>query len=265
MERKSVFSVVVFMLLLINNVSLFAGVLVNGSFEADGYIDDITIEEPNGWDVNVPGNFGGWVNNDWVTDGLLNLTVFSDPYTSFDANDIAELSQYVILGDVNQIFFDIRLHTQSGSKIWDPNLRTALVRIGDDVVWESNSVGTDVRDEYFDQVIVVSKRDYQEYKLSLALKCNVDEETTSIKYYADWDNIMFDIYCGGEGFLDSDFSRDCTVNFVDFAMFSNLWRQNVDPNSTYNLSGDGDTETYGIIDFSDIEVFTGDWFTGSCD
>ncbi len=264
MERKSVCSVVVFMLISINTVSVFAGVLVNGSFEDDGVIYDLTAEEPNGWDVNLPGNFFGWVYNDWVTHGLLNLTVYSEK-TVFEANDIAELSQYVILGDVNQITFDIRLHTQTAGRIWDPNLRTALVIIDDnDVVWESNSVGSDVRGEYRNQVIGISNQDYAEHKLSIALKCNVSEETTT-EYYTDWDNFRVDIYCDGEGFLDSDFSRDCAVNFSDFAMLSNLWRQNVDPNSRYNLSGDGDTETYGIIDFSDIEVFTGDWPAGSYD
>ncbi len=265
MERKSILLAVFIMLLSINNLSAYAGVLVNGSFEDDSWIDDITVEEPNGWDVNVPANFGGWIYSDWVTDdGLYNLTLFSDPYTSFEASDIAELSQYVLLGDVNQIIFDIRLHTQSASKIWDPNLRTAVVIIDDEtVVWESNSLASDVRDEYFDQVIDISNEDYAEHKLSIALKNNVKEETTSIKYYTDWDNIRFDLYCDGQGYLDSDFNRDCSVNFVDFAMISDLWRQNVDLDSEYNLSGDGDTETYGIIDFSDIAVFIDDWFTSN--
>ncbi len=71
-------------------------VIVNGSFEDDGYIDYISVQEPNGWsDVNVPtSQFDGQVYHYWVTDGSYNLTLYSYWYVAFEVNDIATVSQW---------------------------------------------------------------------------------------------------------------------------------------------------------------------------
>jgi hypothetical protein len=67
--------------------------IVNGSFEDGGLIDDITAQEPNGWDVNVPsGKFVASVGGSWSTDGNFSLFVASNWFTSFAAGEMATVS-----------------------------------------------------------------------------------------------------------------------------------------------------------------------------
>jgi len=98
MKKAIVFAAVMVMLTLANDIEARISFLVNGSFEDDGYITDITVKEPNGWDVNVPtAQFSGWVSNSWFTDGSYSLTIYSYWYATFEANDIATVSQDVYL------------------------------------------------------------------------------------------------------------------------------------------------------------------------
>jgi len=266
MSRLSVLLVVFVMLLLINNVGMCSGGLVNGSFEADSWIDDITIEEPNGWDVNMPGNFGGWVYNDWVTDGSFNLTVSSFWYTAFEADDAALVSQQVILKDVKQIVFDVKLDTYP-AYVWSPDKRTAAVMIDDEIKWQSDIFGEDVRGEYFGEVIDVNIDDSQLYTLSLALISNVSEEWFDVEtmYYVDWDYVGFDADCRGRGFLSGDFNRDCVISEEDLKILTEVWLEWVDSESEYNLYDSNDIGAYGIIDFLDFAVFSEQWLTSSYD
>ncbi len=254
MSRLFVSLVVIVMLLSIYSVGAYAGEIVNGSFEDDGWIDDITVEEPNGWDVNMPGNFGGWVYSDWVTDGSFNLTVSSFWYTAFEANDVALVSQQVILKDVKRIIFDVKLDTYP-DYVWDPNKRTAAVLIGDEIVWVSDVLGEDVRGEYFEQVIDVNVNDDEPHILSLALIADVNEEWLDVDtiYYADWDYIGFD--CRGMGVLPGDFNRDCVVNEEDLRMLTEVWLNWFDSRDKYNLYDSNDIGAYGIINFRDYAVF----------
>ena len=62
---------------------------INGSFEDDNYIGDITVKAPNDWnDVNVPANqFDGYVSSNWVTDGSYNLTLTETPVPDICGQD----------------------------------------------------------------------------------------------------------------------------------------------------------------------------------
>ncbi len=261
MQKQAFIKAVIIMLAFASCIRADVSVIVNGSFEDDGVIADITAQEPNGWDVNLPpGQFDGWVFDEWVTDGSFNLTLYSKAYQAFEVNDIATLSQEVMLWDVNSIIFDIKLSTQSAGKVWNPNKRTAVMMIDDEVVWESNDVGPDVRDEYPNETINVSgPYDRGLHKLSLGLRADVNEVTTSIKYYTDWDFIRFDLHCGDFGFLDGDFTRDCYVDANDLRILAQVWLQEIDPYDKCNLFSGDDLEPYGVINFHDFAVFSETW------
>jgi len=261
MLKKATFIVMVMVMTLLANCAQ-ADEIINGSFEDDGLIYDIMVEEPSNWDVNAPAEqFGGWVYTDWVTDGYYNLTLYSKAYKTFEVNDIATVSQKVCLYDVNEIVFDIKLDTQSASNPWDPLKRTAVLMIDDDVVWESNDIGPDVRGEYFDQFYTVEEKykDTNSHMLSLALRVDVNEATTNIKYYIDWDFIRFNLHCGDNGFLAGDFNRDCAVDMNDLGMLAEKWLNEIVPNDKYNLSKRDDLEAYGVINLFDFAVFADSW------
>ena len=189
--------------------------IVNGSFEDDGPISDITTQEPNGWDVNVPsGQFTGKTDASWSTDGSFSLFVSSQWFKAFDANDAAILSQEVFLDDVNEITFDLKLNTYTGSG-WDPNNATAVLMIDDEVVWEPNSASSDIRGEYIGQSYAVEDkyRDEKPHKLSFGLRINIDTEGGFFEFYRVWwDSIECVIYCGGGGAL----RRGMRLNIFSF-------------------------------------------------
>lgn len=281
MEKVRVFWMLVFMLMFANTVWSGESSIKNGSFEEPGFIITNILEiEPNDWDVNLPaGKFGGSVGDTYgVTDPKYSLTLWSNAYKRLLKDDIGYVYQYVSLRDVNEISFSVNLDTNTG--VWDPNLRTAVVMIGEGekqmIVWESNSVGPDVRNQYYDKVII-NIEDFGEHRFAIGLRVDVNEnENNTIKYYTDWDSIGCKLYCDGYGFLAGDFSRDCYVDFIDYAMLAFVWEQKVDPNSQFNLSREGDIDTHGIInfkdyamlantydgnDFSDLNEFTGLWLS----
>jgi len=250
MRRKAIFITAVFMVLSATTTWASVSAVVNGSFEDDGPINNILTKEPNGWDVNIPsGQFGGWVLNDRPTDGFYNLTIASNWYTGFDVNDIAVVSQDVSFKDVKRIIFDLMLDT-SGSA-WNPNKRTVVIMVDDEIIWECSDTGepTDNR------IIDVNFNDGRIHRLSLGLMSKAKENWWNVDtiYYAFWDYIAFD--CRGLGVFEGDFNRDCFVDFYDYAMMANLWLEDVELDSIYNISPVGDVnDTYGFINFNDYAV-----------
>jgi hypothetical protein len=242
-----------------------AGVIKNGSFEEQGYVwpPMSPLNCSLDWnDVNLPtSKFSGWVSTEWSSDGDFSLTLYSLKNKVFDVNEIGMISQHVPLTrEVNEIIFDIRLYTSSGA--WDPNMRSAVVRIDSEVVWESNGVGPDVRGEYYDQIFVVPEKykDGQLHRLSLGIR--IDSNTlTSVAYYTDWDYVDSTVYCDD---LATDLNHDCYVDFFDLAMLADVWLAEVQSNDERNLFGGDDLEPDGFINFYDFAVYAGT-YTGDMD
>ncbi len=239
--------------------------IVNGSFEDDGPIDDITIQEPNGWDVNVPsGKFTGKTETSWSTDGRFSLSLSSQWYTAFDANDAAVVSQDVFLDDVNEITFDLKLDTYIG--LWDPNNAIAVVMIDDEVVWEPNIANSDIRGVYTGQSYAVEDkyRDENPHKLSFGLKINIDAAGGFSEFYRVWwDSIDCVIYCDGGGLLAGDFNRDCYVDVNDLKQAVDVWLLEVDSGDEHNLFRDDDLAGFGTINFFDLAILADNWLGSS--
>lgn len=240
--------------------------LVNGSFEDDGTIGDVMAQEPNGWDVNMPsGKFTGNTDASWSTDGRFSLTMSSQWFTAFDANDAAIVSQDVFLDDVNEITFDLKLDTYTGLA-WDPNNATAVVMIDDDVVWEPNSASTDIRAEYTGQSYAVEDkyRDGNPHKLSFGLRINIDTSAGFIEFYRVWwDSIECVIYCDGGGLLAGDFNRDCYVDANDLQQVTDVWLLDVGSDDEHNLFRDDDFDGFGTINFFDLAILADNWLLSS--
>jgi hypothetical protein len=240
--------------------------ITNGSFEDDGRIDDITIREPNGWDVNVPlGKFTSAIEAPWSTDGTFSFSVSSRWFTAFDANDSAIVSQDVFLDDVNEITFDLKLDTYM-RLAWDPNNATAVVLVDDEVVWEPNSTGPDIRGEYIGQSYAVEDkyRDGNPHRLSFGLRINIDTaEGFSDFYRVWWDSIACSIHCDGGGLLAGDFDRDCRVDANDLQRAADAWLLEVESGDKYNLYRDDDLAGIGIINFYDLAILADNWLLTS--
>jgi hypothetical protein len=239
-------------------------IIKNGSFEADGYIGDIDVKAPKYWcDVNLPENkFYGYVDDDWGTQGYdsgnyRSLTIYSFEYGIFAVNDMGTVSQQVYFEeDVNELIFDVNLATYGGEP-WDPAKRTAFVLIDGNEVWESNSVGSDVRGEYLNQSYTIDDKykDANTHTVTLGLRANVSG-TPFIEYLTHWDFIKFNKNCGGLGFLPQDFDLDCYVDMDDFKLLVDVWLVE-EPNKKYDLFEDG------IIDFHDFALFTEYWMANT--
>jgi len=268
-KKAGFIAVVVVMLIFGSWAQAGVSIIMNGSFENDGYISDITVKAPYRWcDVNVPSaKFSGWVleRTDWSSHGDYCLIIRSRPYRTFAVNEIATVSQQVYLSDVNEIIFDIKLDT-TYSDPWDPSKRTAVLMIDNNVVWESNSVGSDVRGEYFDQVYSVAGeyKDANSHKLSLGIRANV-AEYTYIDYQAKWDFVKFNTHCGGFGYLPGDFNLDCYTDMLDLKALAERWLEE-NPAYKYDLFEDDES----IIDFRDFAIFADslldctDWQNDNC-
>ena len=256
------------MLMLFAAGSAQAGVceIVNGSFEDDGTIDDITAQEPNGWDVNVPsGQFTGKTDASWSTEGRFSLSLSSQWFTAFVAGDAGTVSQDVFLDDVNEITFDLKLSTYTGSG-WDPNNATVFVMIDDEVVWEPNSASSDIRGVYTGQSYAVEDkyRDENPHKLSFGLKINIDKPDGFFEFYRVWwDSVNCVIYCGGGGLLAGDFNRDCSVDVNDLQEVMDVWLLEVDSDDEHNLFRDDDLAGYGTINFFDLAILADNWLLRS--
>jgi hypothetical protein len=240
--------------------------IVNGSFEDGGTIDDITAREPNGWEPNIPsGKFTGSIDASWSTNGRFSLFLTSIWFKAFDANDSAIVSQDVILDDVNEITFDLKLDTYTGLA-WDPNIATAVVMIDDRIVWEPNSVSADIRGEYIGQSYAVQDkyRDGNPHKLSIGLRIKIDTQSGFFEYYrVRWDSIDCVVYCDGGGFLAGDFNRDCLVDANDLQQVADVWLLEVESADKYNLFRDDDLDGFGTINFYDLAILADNWLLTS--
>lgn len=260
MKKVIVIGVTMVAMLAANWVRADVCEVVNGSFEDDGPIDDITKEDPNGWQVNVPTDkFGGYIRAEWITEGRFSVTLYSQDYVDFDEGDMATISQQMYLADVNQIIFDVKLDTFYASE-WDPNKCSAVLLIDDDVVWESNSVGSDVRGEYLDQIYAVDDkyRDENAHTFSLGIRVNVTEKLKDF-YKTQWDSIERTCYCGGGGLLAGDLNRDCYVDMSDLKLVADAWLDEVNPYYGGNLYRGDDLAGYGTISFGDFAVYAVGW------
>lgn len=261
MGRQAVFTMVLIMAMMGNKTLAGVNVVFNGSFENDGDISPITIVDTPDywWDVNFPPQFSGNVFDAWSTNSSYCLTIFSKATTTFLEDDMATISQELYMGDANEIVFDLRLETFPSSQVWDPAKRSAVVLIDDVVVWESNSVGGDVRGNYFDQTIDISGiNDSLLHKLSLGIIVN-EADSPAFQYLVRWDYMRFDLYCQGHGYLPPDLDADCDVDWDDLEILASHWLPEIWSQQTVkcNLFTDGE------IDSSDFAVFADYWLTDS--
>jgi hypothetical protein len=290
MKTAKVITAVVVVLLLVANNQAGVSLIMNGSFESDGIINDISVQTPRRWcDVNLPsGKFGGWVDSYWQTHGDYSLSLYSE-YGSFTAGDMATVSQQVYLADVEQIIFDLRLGTVAGYT-WDPGKRSAIVLIDGNVVWDSDNLIPNASGEYLNQIVDVNEiyKDAEPHTLSLAMRVDVTGTEWFFRYLAQWDFVKFDAYCGGLGYLPEDINRDCYVdifdlkllseqwlaqemndeydlfpdeeliiNLPDFATFASYWQDQDCPQSNWCQGSDFDRS--GVVDFSDLMIFADHW------
>ena len=262
MMKKTVVVVagIMIMALFGNITKADVSVIVNGSFEADGWINSITPESaPHGWsDVNnLPSaKFSGWVENDWSThvDYGYSLTLCANANQNVETGDMAMVSQEVYLEDVNEIIFDIRLGTEYSHIPWDSQKRSAVLLIDDDIVWDSDVLGAGATGEYRDIAVDVNGL-YGGglHKLSLAIRIDT-AETSYWQDWAQWDFIRFDTHCEGFGYLPADLNYDCYVDWFDLELLVEQWLQGP-PVEKYDLFEDNKN----IVDFRDYAVLANSW------
>ncbi len=240
--------------------------IINGSFELDGYVEDVTAQEPNGWTADIPaGKFKGYIYTDWATEGFFNLTLHSE-WKTFEGGETATVSQPVSLVNVERIVFDLKLDKQRYPYIpaeWDPNEATAVVMIDGEVVWDSDGFGPDVRGEHTDVVYLVEEKYRSEgpHLLSLGLRINEAGSFYGRRYVTFWDMVECDFFCGGAGPMEGDIDGDCCVDINDLKLLAGLWlSEAVDPNDKANLfRGDDDLSSFAMIDFRDFANYAAVW------
>ena len=241
--------------------------IVNPSFEDDGAID-LAITNPNGWSVDLlGGSFGGNIYTNWhVGDGLYSLSLHLKTRVQYYPGDMAKVStaEPINLTGIDQINFNLKLDHDYVSTQWDPNICTAVVLVDEDVVWESNSAGSDVTGEYLDQAYVVENKykDDELHTLSLGMRINVEAYYWSNKdYILRWDAIGCTLHCGGAAPLAGDINDDCCVDGNDLKLLAEVWLgEAIEPNDPANLyHGDDDPTNFATIDFRDFAVYAGDW------
>jgi len=256
MRTAKVFSVVMLMFLIAQQSQAGVGLIMNGSFESDGIINNIAVKAPRRWcDVNIPaGKFGGWIGSGWNTKGSYSLSLYSE-FVEFTAGDTATVSQQVYLTDVDQIIFDLRLGTVDGS-MWDPGLRSALVLIDGNVVWDSDGSVPNVYGEYLNQMVDIDEiyKDTGLHTLSLAMRVDESGWEWFFQYLAQWDFVKFDAHCGGFGYLAEDLNHDCYVDMLDLKVLAGQWLDE-ELNVEYDLFRDDED----IVNFPDFAMFASDW------
>jgi hypothetical protein len=238
------------------------GCLVNGSFEADGVIDNVRVRPPSGWDVNLPpGMFTGQVVSREPTDGLYGLKLSANWLVMFWADETATVSQEVSLNSVEAIVFDLKLET-TGRLGWDPNLCTAVVLIDGEVVWDSNFAPLDIRGDYPDQVCQVDDkyRDGRTHRLAFGLRMHTGGMLYEM-YDSYWDGI--ECRLGAVEFLPADFNRDGLVDTGDLMLLADMWLREVPLNSPFNLFAgpDEDGKDTSTVNFFDLAAFGDSWRT----
>lgn len=259
--------VVTAMLLTTNQTQAGTCEIVNGSFEADGPINNIIQQDPNGWISEIPpeGQFTAKTDASWSTDGNFSLNISSQWFMAFTAGDMAKVSQQISLTDVNEIKFDLRLNTYTGSK-WDPNNATVFLMIDDDFVWEPNNAVSNLSGEYLGQSYAVEDkyRDDNLHTLSFGLRINVDAPNGFFEFYRSWwDNIECGDFCNGGGFLPGDFNRDCYVDTADLNLIADTWLAVLPVYDRFNLVSNDDIDPNDVVNFLDFSAFADNWLFSS--
>jgi len=258
MKRATFITAVTVVLLAGSSTQAGVSLIMNGSFEDDGIINDITLKTPRKWcDVNVPSDkFLGWISTDWKTHGNYSLSLYSG-FASFAFGDMATVSQQVYLADVNKIIFDLSLGAIAGYP-WDPSKRSALLLIDGDVIWDSGDHVPNANSEYLNQMVDVDEiyKDANSHRLSLALRADVTGMEWFFQYLARWDFVKFDTHCGGFGYLPGDLNQDCYVDMLDMKVLAEHWLEPV----ILLLS---DVSDDGVVNFKDFAVFTDRWASNS--
>lgn len=255
------------LLLMAGTIQAADGGIVNGSFEDDGYINDIAWMQPRGWSVSMPSGmfskFAGSVSRDWRTDGMYSLAIRTVPSIG-KARDMAVVSQNVVLSDVDRIVFDVKIATDFLP--WDPMVCSAVVLIDGNVEWTSDGYGPEAAGEYLDRVCPVEAR-YRTsgtHTLSFGLRIN-NNVALMDSCYTYWDSIecvSSTPICSGGDFPPGDFNADCFVDGADLTMLAAMWLLDVPSDSEYNLSGVDDVDSDGIVNSYDFAVFGDNWRGG---
>jgi hypothetical protein len=264
MKKTAIAAAVIIVMLLSGNLTKAGvSVIVNGTFEKDGWISNITEENtPHGWpDVNLPEKkFVAWVENDWSTyvDYGYSLTLCTNANQTVEIGDMAMVSQEVYLEDVNEIIFDVKLGTEYSYIPWDSQKRSAVLLIDDDIVWDSDVLGVGANGEYRDITIDVNEL-YGAglHKLSLAIRIDA-VETSYWQYWAQWDFIRFDTHCEGFGYLRADLNYDCYVDWPDLKILAEQWLEEPSDERYDLFAGDEN-----IIDLYDFSVLAESWMDSS--
>lgn len=257
MKKTTSIAAVMVVLLLAHSVQAGVSIVKNGSFEADGSIGDIKVVAPRYWcDVNLPDDkFTGYVGEYWTTHGDYALTIRVEPEPTV-AGDIAMVSEQVYLGGVNKIIFDVKLSSALSFIPWDSNVRSAVVLIDGNDIWDSNNFQPNEQGEYLNQEVDVNGIDGASlHALSLAVRTNVDD-LPDVDYYADWDFVKFDTHCGGFGYLPEDLDQDCFVDMNDLKVLAEVWLVE-EPSQRYDLFKDG------IVNFRDFAFLAEYWKSNS--
>ena len=259
--------VVMAFLLAANSTKAGTCVIVNGSFEADGSIDNIAQQDPNGWIAEIPpdGSFTAKTDASWATDGRFSLNISSQWFKAFTAGDMAKVSQQISLTDIDEINLDVRFNTYTGAD-WDPDIATVFVMIDDEIVWEPNYAAPNLSDEYLAQSYAVENkyRDGNLHMLSFGLMINVDSPNGFFEFYRVWwDNIDCGLFCNGGGILPGDFNRDCYVNISDMKLMADLWLTELPASDWFNLVSDDDVDAIGFVNFLDFSAFADNWLYSS--
>jgi hypothetical protein len=118
------------------------------------------------------------------------LAITSESFISLSEDDAAILSQNVYLTDVNSIFFDMKLETNRVGTDWTNVKRHAIVKIDEEVVWDSSVLGSgDLRGEYIDDPnLAVSAdaidpyRDGELHALSFGMVVNQSGSTDTVRH-----------------------------------------------------------------------------------
>jgi hypothetical protein len=255
MKRKIIVAVAAITLITAGIADAGVSIVMNGSFENDGSIPNITTKSPRYWcDVDLlASRFGGWVNEDASTHGGYCLTLYSQMFETFTAGETATVSQSVYLEDVNQIIFDVTLGSIWGTDYWDPN-RSAVVKIDGNTVWDSVvDLGPGAKGLYTDVAVDVNGayKDPNLHVLSLSIKVN-SGGNSNIQYWAQWDFVKFNTHCGGFGYMPEDFDRDCCVDINDLGAIAGQWLS-AEPNERYDLFTDG------VVNFQDYVYLAEYW------
>jgi hypothetical protein len=264
MGRYRVIAVVMLLLSMGDGLRAADCGLVNGGFEVDEAIDGIRSRSPTGWDANLPaGEFGGWVESSWPTEGAYNLMLSANWFMTFSGGEMGTVSQELSLAGVSAVVFDLKLRTSGRVVGWDPNICTAVVLIDDDVVWESNFARADIQGEYPGQVCLVDEKykDGQPHRLALGLRINTGGMFFEI-YESYWDAVECVSDPGGGVLLPGDFDADGLIDACDLMLMAGMWAVDVPADSPLNL-GTGTTEdpngVVGRINFFDLAVLANNW------